>query len=353
MTRLRFVTLLGALIWAAPAAADQVQIAVQLTDRIAIPRFQTMADETAQQEQVWKTFCAAPRRGDPNALRAAYQKVSDAWAAVEYFRIGPEARELRADRFNFWLDRTNATGKALTALLAAPDTSALAPDQLAQGSVAEQGLPMLERLLYDDGAVDALRAGDAQGARRCAIGVAVSHNLATIAGQIYAGWTAPDSPRAAILGNKPFGRVFGDAKQAAAIMLTDDVGGLELLFDKKVPYLFHDAANPAAIKLAQDVRSGRSLRDIRLNLATLRDETEIFLADAALPQRKALDDAFAAAAAGLDSMEATEGSNVDQKTRLAAINDAIAAFGKLRDTTMIVLPAATGLSVGFNNLDGD
>ena len=56
--------------------------------------------------------CSDPAHADTAALKSAYNDTSDAWAKVEFVRIGPAATALRADRFNWWLDRTGATAKA-------------------------------------------------------------------------------------------------------------------------------------------------------------------------------------------------------------------------------------------------
>ncbi len=146
----------------AAQAADPAKIARGFADDFAVPRFKAVASAAHAQADAWTKFCAAGPRADTSALKKSFNDLADAWAKVEFVRIGPAAVALRVERFNWWLDRTGATGKALSAMLAAPD--ALAPDKLASGSVAGQGLPVIERLLYDKDAIDA---------PRCAVGVAV------------------------------------------------------------------------------------------------------------------------------------------------------------------------------------
>src|SRR5271156_3776254 len=96
-----------------PASADPATSVLNLTDNFVIPRFRAVAEAAKAQEDAWAAYCANPAANDAQALRGAFNQVGDAWAKIEFFRMGPAAMELRADRFNFWLDRHDATGRAL------------------------------------------------------------------------------------------------------------------------------------------------------------------------------------------------------------------------------------------------
>ena len=43
----------------------------------------------------------------------------------------------------------------------------------------------------------------------------------------------------------------------------------------------------------------------------------------------------------------------DDAARVAAVKQSLVVFATLSQTAMTILPAATGLTLGFNNLDGD
>ena len=317
---------LGLVALSSPArAADPARTARDFADDFAIPRFRAVATAAHAQADAWTHFCSGAR-GDTNALKKSFNDVADAWAKVEFVRIGPAAVALRVERFNWWLDRTDATGKALTAMLAAPD--APTPEKLASGSVAGQGLPILERLLYDKD-IDA---------PRCAVGAAVARGQAAIADAIVTDWTAPDGAAAALAADTRWKMAFADGKEAASVMLTDLAAGLEGLKDLKVAMLFHDATNPNAPRLAEGVRSARTMRDISINLAAIREGLSRFLADAPKADRAKLDAAFD------DAEHALKGGDAKQM---------LGAFTTLSQTAIAVLPEATGLTLGFNNLDGD
>ncbi len=247
------------------------------------------------------------------------ERLSDAWSDVEFVRIGPAAVALRVERFNWWLDRTDATGKAMTAMMSAkPDD--LAVEKLATGSVAGQGLPIIERLLFPASEAAALKGRD--GTQRCLVGVAVAQEQAAIADQIVGDWTSPDGARAALAANKAWKVSFADANEAASVMMTDLVAGLEGLKDLKVAMEFHDVMNPKAPRLAEAPRSGLTLHDIERNLVAIRQGLAIFLVQATPAQRTQLDAAFDDAERVIKKIESAK----DDAARTTAVKEVVADF---------------------------
>jgi predicted lipoprotein len=170
-----------------------------------------------------------------------------------------------------------------------------------------------------------------------------------IADQILNDWTAADGARAALAANTRWKVSFADANEAASVMMTDLVAGLESLKDLKVAMEFHDVMNPAAPRLAEASRSGRTLRDIARNLAAIRQGLVIFMATATPAQKTQLKSAFDDADRVLKDIENAK----DEAARIAAVKQSLVVYGALSQTAMTILPAATGLTLGFNNLDGD
>ena len=338
----------GLMLMPVRAAADPAQIAQGFAHDFIIPRFQAVAVAAHEQAGAWSSFCADRAHGDPQKLRQAFNGLGDVWAKVEFMHIGPASVALRFERFNWWLDRTNATGKALDAMLTMPDPESLTPEKLAMGSVAGQGLPIIEHLLYEQDALSRLK--DKDGAVRCTVGAAVARGQAAIADTIINDWTAPNGANAALVANTRWEMAFADAQEAASVMLTDLAAGLETLKDLKVAMAYHDEMNPKAPRLAEGVPSGRTLRDVSLNLAAIREGLAAFLHDAPVADKYRLDAAFDDAGASLAALEHPHGH---EKERRESVQIALGAFSALRDTAMAVLPEATGLTLGFNNLDGD
>jgi predicted lipoprotein len=142
---------------------------------------------------------------------------------------------------------------------------------------------------------------------------------------------------------------FADANEAASVMLTDLVAGLEGLKDLKVAMVFHDVTNANAPRLSEASRSGRSLRDIARNVAAIRQALAVYFVLPSAAQKYQIDMAFDDAQ---HSLEALEHAGNDAE-RVAAARLALGSFTALAQQSIAVLPQATGLTLGFNNLDGD
>jgi len=352
MRRLVLNVALMAVAAAPPAAADPAQTVQYLAQSYVIPHFRAVADATVKQESAWTAFCSDRARGNASILRKEFNQVGDAWAEIEFIRMGPAAAELRVDRFNYWLDRRDTAGHTLDAMLASGDPKSLDETVIAGSSVAGQGLPVLERLLYDDATLKELRAPGDAGDRRCAVGHAIAHNLSVIADAIATDWSKPDGAGAAVAANRAWGPHFANASQAASVMVTDLVNGIEMLKDFKVALIYHDIAKTGAPRLAEGSRSGRTLRDIMLNFAGIRSAIDAYMAPATAAEKAQLDAAFADTDSKLAGVAAVE-KQKDPKRRLTALKSAIDSFATLKQTAMDVIPKATGIPLGFNNLDGD
>ncbi|OYW61872.1 MAG: hypothetical protein B7Z30_00980 [Rhizobiales bacterium 12-68-15] len=175
---------------AAPAASLQAAPALDPVPVIEIwllPRYDTLVATTAAQEAAWTGFCKAPSASGVAALKAAFIPAANAWTAVEFVTMGPVSLALRADRFNFFPDRRNVIQRGMADVLASTDEGRFEPERFGKSNAAAQGLPALERLLYEPGAADALASGN-EAAVRCTYGTAIAKNLATIAREVRTGW---------------------------------------------------------------------------------------------------------------------------------------------------------------------
>lgn len=313
---------LTTLAYAVQPAEPVATLAATVSRRVIVPRVVALKEMFGVQAAEWAKGCK-----DPDALRAAYHKASDAWAQVEFFRTGPLSRQSRAERIDYWPDPRNATAKGLKALLEAAE----APSQktISDASVAAQGLPAIERVLYADG-----EAPNAIGERACAVGRAVASNLASLADAVYAEWRDPATGELHRLdGLQTDG---AKASEAAVAILTDLAAGLRVLEERKIPPLL--GSNP---KGAKSWRSGRSAQDIKQNMDAL-DQAYTQIAAFAPKAAAAVAEKLQEAAAAL---EAEPGPN-RTITIQAGINNA-------RYYGSEVLPGELGVTLGFNSLDGD
>jgi predicted lipoprotein len=225
----------------------------------------------------------------------------------------------------------------------------LTPTEFVHATVSVQGLPALERLLYGDNARQILSAGAEQKAR-IAVMQAVAHNLELIAREAAVAWEkAGESP--AVFSNDPdeaLNQAYGD-------MLT----GIQVIADRKVSAVLGKEIDKAHPNMAEQYRSGRSLRNIRANLDTLRvaalgpDGFATLLPPdkAAIKDQiaKAFDATIAAAAAVPDPLDAA----VTDPEKRKSVETLLKSANALRTFMTQTVPPALGLTVGFNALDGD
>jgi predicted lipoprotein len=335
---------------AAPAqAADFAAFNTNYARDVVTPAFKALAGETRKLAQAADAFSAQPGQDGFAAVRIAFDSVSDAWMRAQFFRLGPLGAQQRSDRFEYWPEKRPIIDKQLSALLAKADPEALATDRFAQSSVAVQGLPALERLLYGDTARQVLSAGPEQKARIAVI-KAIAHNLDNLAQELAAAWEKAESDP------KLFAQ---DPNEAAAQLYAGVMTGLQVVSDQKIAGPRGQTVDKAKPKSAEQWRAGRSLKNITLNLQALRDAMTgpsgfavLLGADqAALKEEiaKAFDAALAAAEAAPEPLD-TAVTDPEGRKKVGAL---LIAVNHVRDVLNQKVPPAIGISLGFNEMDGD
>lgn len=326
------------LVMAGPARAGTDTLS-QLIERFIIPHYQALALTADAQEKAWSEFCAKPDPMGFKGLQRAYLATADSWSQIEFLRYGPIGDEFRAERLSYWPERKNATAKGLAQLLAKEGVADLAPKMFFKYSVAAQGLPALERLLFDQDAQGQMLSGAGR-ERRCAVGQAIAWNIVTIAHDVRLGWTNdvvesianPDT-----------------AREATSRIATDFLATFAYMRDSKLRTVLGKTPAEARPQLAEGWRSKRSKRALELNLETALDVAKIIMQgqegntpltiSTALSFAEALPEDFGAAVA-----------DIKQRQQFYLVLDALAAA---RDKAHDEIPAVLGVTVGFNSQDGD
>ena len=320
-----------------------------------LPRYDALVSVTAGLKDAAKSYCAAPATQPLADLQAAFGVTMDAWQDIQHVRFGPIDWFFRSQRFAFWPDPRNAIGKQMAELLSKHQSGSVDPDLLAKGSVAIQGLPALERLIFGEDA-NKLKSG-ADAAYRCRYVEAIATNLAQIAKDTQAAWKDG--------GAKAFAAVMQDTARPDAPYREPQEATLELF---KTLYLAvelaadHKLARPlgAALKdarprLAESWRSEHSLRNIQRNLAAAQD---LYLNGfSAAVSDKAVDaavrDGFARSVAAADAIRVPLETAVQDAKVRPQVEALVAELLALKKLLGDRLPPALDIPVGFNALDGD
>lgn len=344
----------------ADATMDYRAVNHAAVDRHIVPGYEALARAGDGLKVAADAFCAAPDAAGLEALRGAYHAAWDAWVAIRHIDFGPVQYLSRIHRIQFWPDARNILGRHLAGLLADADPARLEPDAFAEASVAVQGLPALERLLFGDDAA-ALLAGDAAARYRCDVVAAIGRNMATMTAGVLTDWIEPEGYRWIMLQAGEGGPVYETAAEATVDLVTSLLSSLEALRDARLMRPLGGEAKLARPRLAEAWRAGDTLRTVVVTLDALhalyRLDGDGFGAALRANGQAALDDAvetgFAEAraqAAALDGPVDALFRSAEGRRRVAALADRLHS---LRELLAKDVAPALGIAPGFNSLDGD
>ena len=336
-----------------PKAAQAARAVLAAVDRFIIPSYRVLAEAADAQEKAWTAFAANRTAGNFNSLKTAYNTTADAWARAQLVKTGPLSLFLRYERFAYWPEARNVTQRMLDQLLKSNDPKELSPETLQRDSVAAQGLTALERLLYEDNSEQLLKAPGQAGEWRTQVGSGIARNMSSIADDVIAEWTAPDGVRAAIAANKPWKTIFADTPEAASLLLTDLVSAFRLIHDVKILPVMGASVDVARPRVAEAWRSGRSQRNLKLNLESAQALTAIWDESIPAARRAKIEQLYAAAIKATDAVPADLGDAAADPMRRPSVEAARAAIKAVQVEIAAVLPADLGITLGFNSLDGD
>jgi predicted lipoprotein len=236
-----------------------------LVEQVLLPGYRRFTAVTANVTARLDALSRAP--GDAAALASAQQGFAEtqlAWEAVQPVRSGPADLFSRHARIQFWPDPQDRVSRDLARAIANRDTSLLEIRSNALNAVTVQGLPALERLLFDPGAAEALATGDAGAGYRAALLRAIGGNLAALGRDLLGGWTGGETPHAAAL-TEP--RVpYATPQDATRELLRIVIGAVAVVADRKLGPALAGSAAEAQPRWLECWRSRLSGRAIQANL---------------------------------------------------------------------------------------
>ncbi len=318
-----------------------------------LPRYDTLLAGAKAQQEAWEAFCKAPSAEGVAGLKARFAAVSDAWASVEFITFGPVMLSLRADRFNLFPERRNAVGRSVTEIVGDPTDERLQPDRFFRLSAAVQGLPAMERLLYDEGAGAALLSGP-EAARRCALGRAITGNLAIIAGELRDGWgSRTGGLLAQLLAGKADPVYFPEPNALLSQIVTDLAGAYQRVVDQRLLVVLGKNPDEAKPLLADRRRSGLSKETIVAIIASAGELAERLAQGLAAKDQASIAKTMQAARAAAEGLPDDIGAAATTAQGRKALEGAAAAFKAAQASVASPLAAGLGVPLGFNALDGD
>lgn len=310
----------------APAAAD-VADAVAVIGRA----YDDVAAQTAALAQEAGRNCAS------EGLRAPMQAAWDAWARIDFLRLGPVELDGRGLAMSFWPDPKSSGLRAQQAALNDGAAIASDPERFATASVAMRGFAGLERLVYDS----PLTGAEAE---LCRLTRATAADLARMGAEIAFEWPAHANLLTHPGGSNTAYLTEGEARQA---IYTQLVTGLSTLETTRLGRPMGTFEKPRPER-AEAIASGRSLRNVVRSLTGQRDVALALHPDA--PQTRAAFDRALALAADLDDPVFAGAADSQKRLKIEILQQAVTAT---REAVEAEIGAALGVTVGFNAKDGD
>lgn len=201
-----------------------------------------------------RSYCESPsdkgRASVVDGWRAAYA----AWQAVRYVDFGPIEQNSRSWQLQFWPDAKNLIARKADYWLG--KDSPVTPEQVESDSVALQGFPAMEYLLFDE--QPAKRGHALPEAQACSLAIAITGHIQTTAQSLSDDW-------------KAFAPHYVENDQYTATTVKAALNGVEIIQDKRL-------AAPMGLRgngsrngyLADAWRSGESLSTIEASIRGLQ-----------------------------------------------------------------------------------
>lgn len=286
--------------------------------------------------------------------QGAFGNGMDAWMAVQHLRIGPSQLDAREFRIEYWPDKRNRVDRQLAEALEQERPELLEPEGIAGTSVAIQGFPALERLLFVDPV--------APGSYGAALAVSIGANLEAIAQEMATAWSPGSGFLDDLLKPGSSETAYADPGQVTGHFLTALATQLEFVAQRKLMGPLGESAETARPRLAESWRSRRSLRNARINAMALDDffgagsQTRFV---AALQEAGAAETAQEVGGRIIAADETLSGlpddlyDHVGEEDFREPVGDVAAWLDDARRLMVRDGAPALGLNLGFNSLDGD
>ncbi|HSB58357.1 MAG TPA: imelysin family protein, partial [Methyloceanibacter sp.] len=341
---------------AAQAEADHAAIAKQSLEQFIRPGYAHLAETTDALNQAVAALCQKPSAALKEA-KEAFAATAEAWSLVEPIRFGPVAEQHRYERIFYWPDPKGLGARQVREALGKEDQAVTEAASLSGKSVALQGLPALEYLLYGDDA-GTLAKGGSDAMFRCRFAETIAGYVAGMARDIASGWQDGAAYTKAYLEPGPANSAYHTPKEVTLELFKTFTTGIEMVRDHKMAKALGAKPEQARPQLVPFWRSGLSFANMAGNLEGVRElfakggfaqvvhedsagveDSIVFDLNHAVQVLRGIDKPIAEAVHDEDIRAKLEALRVGLKSAVTTAGDAISR--------------GAGLTFGFNAMDGD
>ena len=324
---------------------------------LIVPNYRDFEQESEVLAEALDSVCANPTAGTLEAARGAWARARETWKEAEVFAFGPYSRpEFRiGPKIDSWPAHVDDVEELLAS------TAPVDPATVATLGVWHKGLPVVEYLLYSPDAAALERLAEP---RRCEYLTSVGAEVVSRARELHAAWS-PDAGNfaAELSGAGRTSTAFRSLKDAFSEIVNRMGFTVENIRRDKLGHPLGDEGGGVPSPEAAESRfSGRSVADIQDNLDGIEvlffgdDSRELpGLRRYALERGHDFDDEVRSRLAAARSALEAIGSPLTEAivTSPDSVREASLQLGELQRVFQVDLIGALGLSLNFNDNDGD
>ncbi len=322
------------------------------------PATAAFADAAARLPEAVSTVCRANDEPSKAAFRAAFKDVVAGFSRIHFLRFGPLLDDDRLSRLAFMPDPRAIGVRQIRKLYSSQGEDVLAPESLAQKSVAVQGLTALQIIAFGKGGDVILGKEGTSRDFTCGYAQSIARNVAAIGQDVAADWRDTDGFSDVLLSYGDQDHRYRSSKEALETVFNALVTGLIVTRDQDLLPALGTSQAKAKPRRFPFSRSGNSVVFLSGEIAGIRDALGSMKLENLTPEEfrwifSGVAFEFDNALSILGEMEPplreTFGSGDDYgRIKVLAIT-----VKSIRDTLALELAGALDLAGGFNALDGD
>lgn len=332
----------------------------RLTESYIRPATADFANQSGKLQQSIAALCASQtvETAAAQTVQQQFAQTITAWSKVEILRFGPLVEANRYERIMFWPDPRGTTARQIQSLLASPDITSLTAAQLASQSVATNGLPAIEFVLYRDGGLLSDDAKPEQRQNQCHFAVIASTALQASASELASAWAENGQYAALFSQPSPVNPTYRSQTEVAAEAIKALTTGLQFAGETKLaPVLKEPQWQENHVRRAPFWRSSLSLQAIQSSvegMAKLYQAMNIQYESEEAWRNTQLQQTFEQLQMRLASMPASLQQQMQPPdTGKQALEQVRDLLHKAREQVSGTIAPYVGVSIGFNALDGD
>ncbi len=324
---------------------DWTAINLAVTDELVIPAYQNLESRSLDLVNATENFCSNLSGSNLDFLKNAYLQSMDAWQAIQHIQFGPITYFNWNYRIQYWPDERGTSGRQLSFLIAAQDESILARNDFSRQSVGVQGLPVLERLLFENEFISEFQ----NNSYLCLLTETIARNINEISSGVTQRWQ--DEYRALVL-DPVAGGFYEDAEDLSIDFLKALQEAIVKIRDLKLASVLGESFFTTRYRSAESWRSENSLANIKNNLRNLESLFSAYNSAFHVEDAAKVTDIFVVLTMALAELPDSLTMTLLNETQYTQVQEVYAEVEALHEALETALKN-TDLYLGFNSLDGD